>query len=199
MNGEINLVEIKKFMDGMIADPDFKWIKGVGETIEEALLNWVRTFAIFDFAIYIYLEKHLGSKDCFKIYIELWEKFALSGLDHVKKALGITDKTEINMDVIGKISRMYWETIACPYRVVEHSKDVHVADIEICPYWENMKEILGEEKARSMTCKCEAAVSVNYYDALLKALGVFDKYSFTMEKWLCCGDDVCRVRFEKRK
>jgi hypothetical protein len=33
---------------------------------------------------------------------------------------------------------------------------------------------------------------------VLKALGVFDRYSFTMDKFMCCGDDVCRVRFEKR-
>ncbi|MEM2964444.1 MAG: hypothetical protein QXE22_03200 [Candidatus Bathyarchaeia archaeon] len=199
LDREVDLASVQKFMDSMMGDREFKWIKGVGDTVEEAMLNWVRAFAIFDYAIYVYLERHLGSKECFRIYMDLWEKFALSSLDHVKKALGITDETEINMDLIGKISRMYWESIGCPYKVLEHTPDRHVADVEICPYWENMKEVLGLERARSMTCKCEAAVSVNYYDAILKALGVFDKYSFTMEKWMCCGDEVCRVRFERRK
>jgi len=50
-----------------------------------------------------------------------------------------------------------------------------------------------------MTLKTEAVVSVNYYDAILKALGVFDRFSFTMNKFQCCGDDTCRVRFERRK
>ena len=49
-----------------------------------------------------------------------------------------------------------------------------------------------------MTLKTEAHTSVNYYDAILKALGVFDRYSFTMDKFACCGDDYCRERFEKR-
>jgi len=62
-----------------------------------------------------------------------------------------------------------------------------------------MKAELDEEKARSMTLKTEAVVSVNYYDAILKALGVFDKFSFTMDKFICCGDNRCRVRFERRK
>ena len=35
--------------------------------------------------------------------------------------------------------------------------------------------------------------------AILKALGVFGKYSFTMDKFQCCGDKSCRVRFERRK
>ena len=62
-----------------------------------------------------------------------------------------------------------------------------------------MKELFGEDKARSMTLKTEAHVSVNYYDAVLKAMGVFDKFSFTMDRFLCCGDGCCRVRFEQRK
>jgi hypothetical protein len=83
--------------------------------------------------------------------------------------------------------------------VTKHNQDIHEAELGVCGYFANMKAILGEEKARSMTLKTEAATSVNYYDAILKALGVFDKYSFTMDKFQCCGDNTCRVRFEKRK
>lgn len=199
LNVGVDVDEINKFMAQLSSDKEFWAIKGVGDTVEEAMLNWVKAFAIYDFAIYTYLEKHLGSKECFKIYMGLWETFALANLENVKMELGITKDTIVNMDLIAKISQKYWETIACPYKVIEHSEEVHMAEIEMCPYWENMKAILGEEKARSMTLKCEAAVSVNYYDAILKALGVFDKYSFTMDKFQCCGDKVCRVRFEKRK
>jgi len=195
----INVDKINEFMSKMLSDKNFWAIKGVGDTVEEAILNWVKAFAIFDFAIYTYLEKHLGSKECLRIYMELWENFALAKLDYVKKELGITKDTKINMDLIAKISKIYWESIGCPYKVIKHDENVHIAEIEDCPYWKNMKAILGEEKARSMTLKCEAAVSVNYYDAILKALGVFDKYSFTMDKFQCCGDDCCRVRFETRK
>lgn len=196
---EINVDKINEFLSQMLADPNFWAIKDVGDSLEEAILNWVNTFAVYDFSIYTYLEKHLGSKDCMRIYMGLWESFALGALDHVKQAFGITDDTVIDMDLIGEISKAYWETIACPYKVIRHSAEVHEAEIEDCPYWQNMKAILGEEKARSMTLKCEAAVSVNYYDAILKALGVFDKYSFTMDKFQCCGDENCRVRFELRK
>ena len=129
----------------------------------------------------------------------LWEKFALAELDHVKKAVGISGPDDVNMDKLGELSKVYWEAIACPYKVTKHDANVHEAEILACPYWDNMKEILGEDVARSMTLKCEAAVSVNYYQAILKGLGVFDRYTFTMDKFLCCGDDACRVRFERRK
>ncbi len=194
-----NVDKINKTLTDIMNDKEHPAILGMGDYTEEALVNWVKAFAIYDFAAYTYLEKHLGAKDALKIYMGLWESIALAPLEQQAKTLGIKDASGIDMDTIGKLSRTYWESIASPYRVTQHTKDVHEAEVLVCPYWENMKTILGEEKARSMTLKTEAVVSVNYYDAILKALGVFDKFSFTMDKFACCGDDCCRVRFERRK
>jgi len=194
-----DMEKINKILTDIMNDKNHPAILGMGDFVEEAFLNWVKAFAIYDFAAYTYLEKHLGSKEALKIYMGLWETFALSPLQRVKESLGIKDTSDVNMDVLGKLSRIYWESIGAPYRVTKHTEDVHEAEVLLCPYWVNLKAILGEEKARSMTLKTEAIVSVNYYDAILKALGVFDKYSFTMDKFACCGDDVCRVRFERRK
>ena len=193
-----DLNKLNKILDEVLNDRDHPAILGMGEYIEEAFLNWLRAFTIYDFAAYTYLEKHLGAKDGLRIYMSLWEKFALAALDHWKETFGIGDASEITMDVIGKLSEAYWKSIGIPYNITKHNDDVHEAELGVCSYWANMKMILGEEKARSMTLKTEAPVSVNYYDAILKALGVFDKFSFTMDKFQCCGDDSCRVRFERR-
>jgi hypothetical protein len=191
--------KINKILAGILNDKNHPAILGMGEYIEEAFLNWLRAFTIYDFSAYVYLEKNLGSKDGLKIYMSLWEKFALSALDPWKKTFGIKGPSDISMDMLGKLSKAYWESIGTPYHVTKHNKDVHEAELGVCAYFANMKAILGEEKARSMTLKTEAATSVNYYDAILKALGVFDKFSFTMDKFQCCGDNTCRVRFERRK
>jgi hypothetical protein len=199
LEADQDLVRLGALTAAIANDAEHPAIKGMGDSIEEAILNWLRAFAILDFAMYTFLERHLGSKRCMDIYMGLWETFALANLDHVKAALGITGPGDVDMDKLGEVSRMYWEAIASPYQVTKHSNEMHEAEIRTCPYFVNMTDILGTEQARSMTLKCEAVVSVNYYDAILKALGVFDKYSFTMDKFICCGDDVCRVRFEKRK
>ena len=195
----VNVDKIGETLSQILTDKNHPAIKGSGKDVKESLLNWVRLFALADFNFYMKLEEHLGTKDGYPRYMGLWEKFALSALDHVKEAIGIAGPDDVSMDKLGELSKVYWESIACPYRVSKHDANVHEAEILACPYWDNMREILGEDVARSMTLKCEAAVSVNYYQAILKALGVFDQYSFTMDKLLCCGDDVCRVRFEKRK
>jgi len=194
-----NVDKINKILAGILNDKNHPAILGMGEYIEEAFLNWLRAFTIYDFSAYVYLEKNLGSRDGLKIYMGLWEKFALSALDHWKETLGVKGPSDINMDMLGKLSKAYWESIGIPYHITKHNKDVHEAELGVCAYFVNMKAILGEEKARSMTLKTEAATSVNYYDAILKALGVFDKFSFTMDRFQCCGDNTCRVRFERRK
>ena len=194
-----NIDKINKILADILNDRNHPAILGMGEYIEEAFLNWLRAFTIYDFSAYVYLEKNLGSKDGLKIYMGLWEKFALSALDHWKETLGVKGPSDINMDMLGKLSKAYWESIGIPYHVTKHNQDVHEAELGVCAYFVNMKAILGEEKARSMTLKTEAVTSVNYYDAILKALGVFDKFSFTMDRFQCCGDNTCRVRFERRK
>jgi len=194
-----NVDKINKIMTDIMNDKKHPAILGMGDYVEEAFLNWVKAFALYDFAAYTYLEKHLGAKEALRIYMGLWETFSLAALEQVKETLGIKSATDVDMDVLGKLSRIYWESIAAPYRVTKHTKDVHEAEILLCPYWENMKALLGEEKARSMTLKTEAITSCNYYDAVLKALGVFDKFTFTMDKFACCGDNCCRVRIEHRK
>jgi len=191
--------KINKILAEILNDRDHPAILGMGEYIEEAFLNWLKAFTIYDFSAYTYLEKHLGSKEGLKVYMSLWETFALSALDHWKQTLGIKDPSDVDMNMLGKLSQAYWESIGIPYHVTKHNNDVHEAELGVCSYYANMKAILGEEKARSMTLKTEAVVSVNYYDAILKALGVFDRFSFTMNKFQCCGDDTCRVRFERRK
>jgi hypothetical protein len=173
-------------------------ILAMGDSVEEAILNWVRAFALFDFAIYTQMEKHIGSRRTMDIFMDLWESFALSALEHVKRAVGVTGPDDIDMDKVGEISQIYWETIACPYRVTRHTPEVHEAELEACPYYANMIDVLGEEQTHSMTHKCQAAASINYYDVILRALGVADKYRFTMDKFICGGDDVDRLRFEKR-
>lgn len=195
----IDIEKINETLSQILKDSNHPAIKGSGKDVNESILNWVRLFALLDFNIYMKLEEHLGTRDGYPLYMGLWEKFALAELDHVKKAVGISGPGDVNMDKLGELSKVYWEAIACPYKVTKHDANVHEAEILACPYWDNMKEILGEDIARSMTLKCEAAVSVNYYQAILKGLGVFDRYTFTMDKFLCCGDDACRVRFERRK
>lgn len=198
LSAEPDLDRLNELMAEILADAEHPKLTGLGADVNASLVNWVKAFTLYDWAAYTYLEKHLGSKDGLKIYMGLWESFALGVLPDMKAALSITSAEDLDMAMIKTLSEHYWAAIGCASNTTRFDDDVYEAELSDCAYWLNMKDMLGEAQARSMTLKTEAAVSVNYYDAILKALGVFDRYSFTMDQFQCCGDDHCRVRFERR-
>lgn len=193
-----DLEAINQTLEAIMNDGEHPALLGMGDDAGDALVNWVQAFTIYDFAAYTFLEKHLGAKEGLAIYMGLWESFALGVLPQMKQALGIQGPQDVDMAMIRRLSEAYWAAIGIASTTTQFDDQVYEAELSDCAYWLNMKHLLGEDKARSMTLKTEAVVSVNYYDAILKALGVFDRYRFTMDKFQCCGDEHCRVRFNRR-
>jgi hypothetical protein len=177
-------------------NPIFEAIEKTGQSVEDALVSWVQAATALDYLYWETLEEALGARPAHRIYSRVWEKLALGNLDHVQDALGI--RGNINMHTIGLLSKAYWHSIACPYTVVEENEDVHIGEISMCPYWENMKILFGEEKAKDCVKKGMGATTSNYYQAIIKALGKWDEIYATQDKCICLGDDVCRVVFKKR-
>jgi hypothetical protein len=198
LTAEPDLEAYDSLLAEILADANHPKLTGLGADVNESLANWVQAFTLYDWAAYTYLEKHLGAKDGLKVYMGLWEAFALGALPDMKAALGITGPDDVDMAMIKALSENYWAAIGCASNATRFDDNVYEAELSDCAYWLNMKDMLGEDVARSMTLKTEAPVSINYYDAILKALGVFDRYWFTMDRFQCCGDAHCRVRFERR-
>lgn len=178
-------------------NPIFEALEKTGQSVEDALVGWVQAATALDFLYWETLEEAFGARTAHRIYSKVWEKLALANLDHVVDALGIRDN--INIHAIGLLSKAYWEAIACPYTVVQENEDIHVGEISMCPYWENMRILFGEERAKDCVKKGMGATTANYYQAIIKALGKWDEIYATQDKCICLGDDKCRVVFKKRK
>lgn len=162
---------------------------------KEEVLQWHRAFVALDHKSLIVLQRELGMNAAYDFYTNIWEQIALGALPVHKKHLG---DGPIDLDYLGKLGKLYWESIACPYSS-KTTEDSHYGTIQSCSYWENMKAMFGEEEARSMTTKVLAPCSINYYDTILKELGVGDKYMADMDKFICVGDDVCTQNFYVRR
>lgn len=174
----------------------FKAIEQTGQSTEDALVGWVQAFVTHDYLVWRVLEDMFGAREAVIIYSKVWENFAKSLLEHVKQSQKLT---KYDMDDLAKLSRAYWEAIGGVYRVVEHSEDHHIAEISTCPYWDNMVDMFGKEKANEMQKKVIGPTSANYYQALIKELGKWDEIYVTQDKFRCLGDDVCRMVYERRK
>ena len=162
---------------------------------KEEVLLWLRAFVALDYKTLVVLQRELGMNTAYEYYTNIWEQIALGGLPVHQKILG---EGPIDLEYLGKLGALFWESIACPYSS-ETTDDSHYGTIHGCAYWENMKAMFGEEEARSMTAKILPPCSINYYDTILKELGVEDEFRADMTKFICVGDDVCTQNFHKKK
>jgi hypothetical protein len=168
----------------------------LGMTKEEAVVLWNRGFTGHDHQMWRVWEDYYGAREGLIMYSRVWEGFALGFLDMIKGAIGMQEfKTT---EDLAKLNRAYWEAIGCEVEDVEQTEDRFVAVIKTCPYFDNMVDMYGKEAASEMMKKTIGPTSANYYQALMKALGLWDTFFVTQDQFRSLGDSVCRMVYIRR-
>jgi len=171
-------------------------LERTGRTTDEELVFWNRAFTTHDHEMWQVLELHYGAREGLIIYSRVWEQIALTFLDGVKQAIEL-DEISTTQD-LARMNRAYWEAIGCEVEDVETTEDTHVAIIKTCPFWDNMIDIYGKTAANRMHQKTIGATSANYYQAIMKALGLWDEFYVTQDEYRCLGDGQCRMVYTRR-
>jgi hypothetical protein len=168
----------------------------MGVSGEEALVFWNRAFTGHDHQMWRVWEDFYGAREAVIMYSRVWEGFALGFLDVIKATIGMQEfKTT---DDLAKLNRAYWEAIGCEVEDVEKTPDKLVAIITTCPYFDNMVDMYGKEAASEMMKKTIGPTSANYYQALMKAIGLWDTFFVTQDQFRSLGDGVCRMVYIRR-
>jgi hypothetical protein len=178
-------------------NPYFDALEKVGRPLEESALSWVQSAAALDFLFYETMEEALGARQAHIIYSRVWEKLALMNVDHTLAALEIPDKSKFTLHDFARLSKIYWDAIDCPTEITETPDRVEVK-VFACPYYDNMKLLVGEDRAHDMLKKGMGATTSNYYQAITKYLGKWDEIYATQDRCICLGDEYCRVVFQRR-
>jgi hypothetical protein len=171
-------------------------IERTGVSAEEALVFWNRAFVGHDHQMWRVWENLYGAREGVIMYSRVWEGFALSFLDVIKKTIGMQEFETI--DDLAKLNRAYWEAIGCEVEEVEKSEDKLVTLITTCPYFDNMVDMYGKEAASEMMKKTIGPTSANYYQALMKALGLWETFFVTQDQFRSLGDSACRMVYVRR-
>jgi hypothetical protein len=163
---------------------------------EDALVLWNRAFTGHDHQMWRVWEDLFGARDAVIMYSRVWEGFALSFLDVIKSVINVQEfKTT---DDLAKLNRAFWEAIGCEVEEVEHTPDKLVTVITTFPYFDNMVDMYGKEAASEMMKKTIGPTSANYYQALMKAIGLWDTFFVTQDQFRSLGDSVCRMVYIRR-
>jgi hypothetical protein len=168
----------------------------MGMSKEDALVFWNRGFTGHDHQMWRVWEDFYGAREGLIMYSRVWEGFALGFLEMIKGAIGMQEfKTT---DDLARLNRAYWEAIGCEVEDVEKTEDRFVAVIKTCPYFDNMVDMYGKESASEMMKKTIGPTSANYYQALMKALGLWETFFVTQDQFRSLGDSVCRMVYVRR-
>jgi len=171
-------------------------VERLGMSREEVLVLWNRAFTGHDHQMWRAWEDAYGAREAVIIYSRVWQGFALSFLEPIKQAIGKSDIKSTHD--LAELKRAYWEAIGCEVEDVELTADRFVAVIKTCPYFDNMVDMYGKEAASEMMKKTIGPTSANYYQALMKELGLWDTFYVTQDQFRSLGDSVCRMVYERR-
>jgi hypothetical protein len=168
----------------------------MGVSGEEALVFWNRGFTGHDHQMWRVWEDFYGAREGVIMYSRVWEGFAIGFLDVIKATIGMQEfKTT---DDLAKLNRAFWEAIGCEVEEVEKTDDKLVTLITTCPYFDNMVDMYGKEAASEMMKKTIGPTSANYYQALMKAIGLWETFFVTQDQFRSLGDGVCRMVYIRR-
>jgi hypothetical protein len=168
----------------------------MGVSQEEALVFWNRGFTGHDHQMWRVWEDFYGAREGVIMYSRVWEGFALGFLDVIKATIGMQE-FETTAD-LAKLNRAFWEAIGCEVEEVEQTDDRLVTIIKTCPYFDNMVDMYGKDAASEMMKKTIGPTSANYYQALMKAIGLWDTFFVTQDQFRSLGDSVCRMVYIRR-
>jgi hypothetical protein len=171
-------------------------IERMGVSGEEALVFWNRAFVGHDHQMWRVWEDFYGARDGVIMYSRVWAGFALAFLDVIKATIGMQEFKTI--DDLAKLNRAYWEAIGCEVEEVEQTADKLITVITTCPYFDNMVDMYGKESASEMMKKTIGPTSANYYQTIMKALGLWDTFFVTQDQFRSLGDGVCRMVYIRR-
>lgn len=170
--------------------------KKLGQTPEQAMKDWLRVTVLQDYFLWQTLENKFGAKQALDYYMKIWEDIFASYLSKIKKSQKI-DK--INIEELGKLSKIYWEGIfISPYKTIEENDEIHIGQMSNSPFWDDLFKIFGEKVAIDFCNKTFPAL-INSFQSILKKLNVWDIYYLTIDNWLYLGDDYSRLIINKRQ
>jgi len=176
-------------------------MKAVGRTPQQEADLWLGYYAYRDYLDWQILIKELGPEKGYKIYEKIWQSIAEDALHELMHSLGI--KQVKDMKDVEKLSRAYWEAITVPYEVEKTTEKEHYGKILACPFAEYLRDTYGDDKLLEFGKNALAPCSINYYVMVaekLKKDGLVDpkiKIAADMDKFICAGDEFCRVRWWK--
>lgn len=155
----------------------------------------------FDYSMRKVLADELGPERSKDLARRIWGLWAETQTKHYMSELKI-EKPDVR--TLGELARRWWgENWLCVFETIENTPQRYEGHIVFCPFQEIVKELgLAEKQSKQGGLFKREDVylcSMEEVKRIIESTGLTNQVTGSMDKFICTGDDVCRIIFERKK
>ena len=168
-----------------------------GSRIEDVTRGMYCGFVLTDYTLYKQAEKAAGIEVARRVHKTARLKYIPWVIKDAFEDLRIGEVRDRDVATVGRIARRVYERTSCPFKIKEDTADRFVGIILRCPVVAFSMGLFDEELGcpyhQSLAEVCSASMT-----ELVNQLRQSDHIEAIQDKFICKGDDHCRVTIQRR-
>ena len=173
-------------------------IRKAGARVEDLARSMYVQFVLADYKLYKETEKAAGADVARKVHKNARLRYVPWIIKDAFEDLRIGEVKDKDVSTVGRIARRVYERTSCPFRVKEDTAERFEGIVLRCPIVA-FSMSLFDEKLGCPYHESLAEVCVASMNELVRQLGRSEDIEVIQDKFICRGDDNCRIIIQRKK
>ena len=182
----------------MDVDTDFSVIEAIrktGRKTEDYVKSSTIGLVTVDYYFYKKALQNLKPEKALELYSDAWNQYIEKKVQDFASKMGMSGVDSIPN--LGRITRAFFDDRCRPLKAIEDTPKRYIGIVVICPFVEYTTSLFKEE----IGCKYHkilAKHSERFLNLLVDLSELKDRVEAKQDKFICLGDSVCRIIFQKK-
>ena len=173
-------------------------IQKVGVRVEDLARSMYVNFVLTDYSLFKEVERAAGPDVAKEVHKNARLRYIPWVIKDAFEDFKIGEVKDEDVATVGRIARRVYERTSCPFKVKEDGADRFVGIVLRCPIV-SFSMGLFDVKLGCPYHQSLAEVCVASMNELVKQLGQSEYIEVIQDKFICRGDDNCRIVIQRKK
>lgn len=179
-------------------DIDHSVIEAIGKSgrrIEDYVKGSTIGLVSVDYFYYKKILEDLDPPKALELYTHTWDQNIEREIKSCSSKMGISKVDDV--PTLGRITRSLFDDRCRPLKEIEDTSERYVGIVTICPFVEYTKTIFNQ-KVGCPYHRLLAKHSDTFLNLLVDVAGLKGRVTAKQDKFMCEGDNICRIILEKK-
>lgn len=173
-------------------------MRKAGARVEDLARSMYVQFVLADYNLYKETEKAAGADVARKVHKNARLRYVPWIIKDAFEDFRIGEVKDKDVSTVGRIARLMYERTSCPFKVKEDTAVRFVGIVLRCPIVAFSMSLFDEKPGcpyhESLAEACIASMN-----ELVRQLGRSEDIEVIQDKFICQGDDNCRIIIQRKK